>query len=99
MRYNVYGLNAISKEPLPPLSVDADNAEAARQRAAQEGMLVQSVEPAEGLPAKATTKRSAPPQSNRRDGLGILSVVFGGVVFGIVLLAIAVKLFRTNLGL
>jgi hypothetical protein len=112
MRYNVYGLNAISKEPLPPLSVDADNEEAARQRAAQEGMLAQSIEPVESLAAKATTNSSAPSSMSSlgknetkriaqalrvaKRDLGCALMALGGAAFGLVGFIVGATLARSG---
>jgi hypothetical protein len=60
MKYRVYGQAGISKEPRPPLDIEAVTEEAARQQAAQAGMAVLHVEVA--LP------RSTQPEDGARIG-------------------------------
>ncbi len=47
MRYRLYVQNTISKEPRPPLDIQADGEDAARTQAAEMGMEVLRVEPAQ----------------------------------------------------
>jgi len=46
MRYQVYGVGGVSREPLGSLFIEADNEEAARARAKEMGMAVEKVEAA-----------------------------------------------------
>src|SRR5690242_6203501 len=61
MRYQVYGLDAISQEPRKPLVIEADTEEAARQQAAAMGMAVHQVELARPDPDSPP-----PPRANAR---------------------------------
>lgn len=78
MRYRVYGLDAISKEARPPLTLEADNEESARRQAAEMGMAVHQVE---ALEARTERPLAPPPpaaasQANAAHVLYLLAVGF-----------------------
>jgi hypothetical protein len=62
MRYRVYGLDAISKEPREPVIIEAASEEAARQQATEMGIAVESVEQPD-----APMPSPPPPRTRRAD--------------------------------
>lgn len=58
MRYRIYGQDLISKEPRPPLDIEAETEEAARTQAAEMGMDILQVEPMRPVPAEPLPSQS-----------------------------------------
>ena len=81
MRYRVYGLDGISKAPRGPLVVDADNEEAARALAREQGMQAEAVEPVDAPtpPPGGPPRPAAEPATSREQlrRLGRVAEAYG----------------------
>jgi hypothetical protein len=103
MRYWVYGVDGVSKEPREPLFIEADSEEAARQQARDQGMEVAEIDPvqprSEGTPAHPAAEPHHPPVEGRpllrafTIGLRVLAAV--ALIWGAINTGLAVEAANT----